>query len=324
MSTPEIKSTAKDWDEVRMGFQTSIMVDTPLSSLAQNLDAPDWPLAGKEETPAKYVDLSFDDLRVLPGLNDHPERIDQLIAILRETLTFDNPFGDMVAQTAEAADRDNPLLKNLAKLGISADFPIAHTLVSGDTKEFCALEKITTLGEFAKFAQSMPPHVIVGGDFRTLLNALAHVNEEVLAKMLPFRVGAKGLHLAEALKQVIETLPAGQRLALFKRLGGKVKPEDAEKVAPMEKAELKQLEAGVRERATPLFEVFGDEVRALRETVAKGETVDRQLAVLADPVLEKIAAALLEPVAGAAEAEAEAEPAAKKRWWRFLTRWFTK
>jgi len=317
-----MKSTAKDWDEVRMGFQTSIMVDTPLSSLAQNLDAPDWPLTGKEETPAKYVDLSFDDLRLLPGLNDHPERIDQLITILRETLTFDNPFGDMVAQTAEAADRDNPLLRNLAKLGIPADFPLVHTLVSADTKEFCALEKIATLGEFAKFAQSMPPHVIVGGDFRTLLNALAHVNEEVLAKMLPFRAGTKGLHLAEALAQLIDAVPAGQRLALFKRLGGKVKPEEAEQVAAMEKSELKQLEADLRERAAPLFEVFADEVRALREALGKGETLARQLAVLADPVRERIAAELLAPAVGEAAAEVEGEPAEKGHWWDFLTRWF--
>ena len=192
MSTPEIKSTAKEWDEVRMGFQTSIMVDTSLSSLAQNLDAPDWPLQGKEETPAKYVDLGFEELRLLPGMNDHPERIDQLIAILRETLVFDDPFGDMVAQAAGEADRDNPLLKNLAKLGISADFPIEHTMVSADTKEFCALEKIVTLGEFAKFAQSMPPHVIVGGDFRSLLNALAHVNEEALASHSAVPPGHQG------------------------------------------------------------------------------------------------------------------------------------
>eukprot|EP01035_Chromulina_nebulosa_P052927 gene52927-72240_t len=39
-----MKSTAKDWDEVRAAFATSIMVDTAISSLAQNLDAPDWPI----------------------------------------------------------------------------------------------------------------------------------------------------------------------------------------------------------------------------------------------------------------------------------------
>ena len=203
-----MKSTAKDWDEVRMGFHTSIMVDTPLNSLAQNLDAPDWPLPGKDETPAKYVDLTFEELQLVPGLNGCPARIDQLIYILRETLGFDDPFGDMVAEDAGAADRENPLLKNLTKLEIPIDFPIEHTTVAAGTKEFCTLEKITTLGEFAKFAQSMPPNVIVGGDFRTLLNALAHVDEEALAGILPFRPGSKGLHLPEALGQLVDALPA--------------------------------------------------------------------------------------------------------------------
>jgi hypothetical protein len=319
-----MKSTAKDWDEVRMGFQTSIMVDTSLNSLAQNLDAPDWPLQGKEETPAKYVDLGFEELRLLPGLNDHPERIDQLIAILRETLVFDNPFGDMVAQAAGTADRDNPLLKNLAKLGISADFPIEHTMISADTKEFCALEKIATLREFAKFAQSMPPHVIVGGDFRSLLNALAHVNEEALAAILPFRPGTKGLHLAEALGQLTAALPAGHRLALFKRFGGRIKPEETAQVAELEKDELKKLEADLRERAVPLFDLFGDELRELQASLKDGGSLERYLVVLEDPVRETLAAELLEPVSGEVGARVVAAPAKKGGLWGFFSRLFNK
>ena len=45
------KYTIRDWDETRAAFGTSIMVNTALSSLAQNLDGPDWPLKGKDETP---------------------------------------------------------------------------------------------------------------------------------------------------------------------------------------------------------------------------------------------------------------------------------
>ena len=40
-------------------------------------------------------------------------------------------------------------------------------------------------------------NVIVGGDFRKLLNALSHVDEGALAEVLPFRRGQKGLHLVE-------------------------------------------------------------------------------------------------------------------------------
>ena len=35
---PEPKYTEKDWNEVRAAFASSIMVDTQISSLAQNLD----------------------------------------------------------------------------------------------------------------------------------------------------------------------------------------------------------------------------------------------------------------------------------------------
>ncbi len=43
-SMPEPTFTEKDWDEVRTAFASSIMVDTQISSLAQNLDGPTWPV----------------------------------------------------------------------------------------------------------------------------------------------------------------------------------------------------------------------------------------------------------------------------------------
>ena len=151
-----MKSTAKDWDEVRSAFASSIMVDTPLTSLAQNLDGVDWPIKGKDETPAKYIDLDFDEAVELLQLKGQPaDRFDQLVDIMRETLAFDNPFGEMVAQTEVAAARDNALLKNMAKLGIPENFPIVLTALEPGTLDFCKLEKLNTLGEFAVFAQGM-------------------------------------------------------------------------------------------------------------------------------------------------------------------------
>src|SRR5882757_8024894 len=197
-----MKSTAKEWDEVRSAFASSIMVDTALNSLAQNLDAPDWPIKGKEETPSKYIDLNFDEVTEMLQLKGQkPERLDQLVSILKETLAFDSPFGEMVTQTEAASVRDNPLLKNLAKLGIPENFPMALTALDAGTLDFCKLEKLSTLAEFAVFAQGMSQNVIVGGDFRKLLNALSNVDEAALAEVLPFRVAAKGLHLPEALVQ---------------------------------------------------------------------------------------------------------------------------
>lgn len=194
------KYTIRDWDETRAAFATSIMVNTAISSLAQNLDGPDWPLKGKDETPAKYIDLAYEEvIEYLALKGQPPERIDQLIGILKETLSFDEPFGDMVTQNEESERRDNQMLRNMARLEIPESFPIALSALSKETLDFCRLEKLGTLGEFAVFAQGMAQNVIVGGDFRKLLNALSHVDEQALSEVLPFRRGAKGLHLVEAL-----------------------------------------------------------------------------------------------------------------------------
>src|SRR5581483_5125620 len=100
------------------------------------------------------------------------------------------------------------------KLGIPENFPIVLTALEPGTLEFCKLEKLTTLGEFAVFAQGMSQSVIVGGDFRKLLNALSHVDEAALARVLPFRPGTKGLHLVEALAQVAPAPDAAARTEL--------------------------------------------------------------------------------------------------------------
>jgi hypothetical protein len=259
MSESANKFTAKDWDEVRSAFAASIMVNTPLSSLAQNLDGPDWPVRGKEETPAAYIDLSYDELIAMLGMKGMtPARADFLITLLKETLAFDNPFGEMVAQSESTALKDNQLLRNLAKLGIPENFPIGLTALSPDTIEFCKLENLATLGEFCIFAQGMSQNVIVGGDFRKLLNALSHIDESSLAESLPFRVGDKGLHLAEAMVQ------------------------SSRATAPLK-------------RAAQAAEWFKDELEALKKDLKAGGSLERALQVLGNPDMEKRATEMLLP-----------------------------
>jgi hypothetical protein len=196
------KYTEKDWDEIRTTFASSIMVDTQISSLAQNLDGPVWSVKSKDETPAKYIDLSYGEAIELLALKGQTaDKLDLLISIMKETLAFDNPFGDMIEQTEAAALRDNPLLKNMGRIGVPENFPITLTALSADTVDFCKLENLKTLGEFAVFAQGMSQNVIIGGDFRRLLNALSNLDEATLAEILPYRKGTKGLHLVEALGQ---------------------------------------------------------------------------------------------------------------------------
>ena len=54
-------TTPQDWDAVRTAFASSILVDTALSSLAENLDGPLWPNPDKSETPANYIDFDYDE-----------------------------------------------------------------------------------------------------------------------------------------------------------------------------------------------------------------------------------------------------------------------
>jgi hypothetical protein len=258
------KYTAQDWDQIRASFGASIMVNTAISSLAQNLDGPDWPIKGKDETAAKYIELDYAQVLELLALKGQsPERADLLIGILKETLAFDNPWGDMVVQTEAAEKKDNQLLKNMSRLEIPVAFPITLTGLSASTMEFCKLEKLTTLGEFAIFSQSMSQNVIVGGDFRKLLNSLSHVDERTLAECVPFRPGAKGLHLIEALAQAT------------------AKPVPAE-------------------HAAAAAEWFKDELDALKKDLASGGTLSRHLQVLANPAVEAKVSELLAPHLGSA------------------------
>jgi hypothetical protein len=279
-----MKVTAKEWDEIRKAFAHSIMVDTSLSSLAQNLDGPEWPIKGKDETPSKYIDLTFDEVvEILKLKGQSPERMDQLVSLLKETLAFDSPFGDMVEQTQAASERDNQLLKNMAKLGIPENFPISLTALEPGTLEFCKLEKLSTLGEFAVFAQGMSQNVIVGGDFRKLLNALSHVDEASLAQVLPFRPGQKGLHLVEAVAQAARSKDAVERTGLA-------------------------------------ITWFRDELAAMEKELAAGGSLERRFVALNDPALEKRAVELLRPHVRVPES-AKAEPEKKKSG---LFGWFKK
>ena len=149
-----------------------------------------------------------------------------------------------------ASARDNPLLKNLAKLGIPENFPNTLTALEAGTLEFCKLEKLSTLGEFAVFAQGMAQNVILGGDFRKLLNALSHVDEVALAEALPFRRGHKGLHLVEALAQAASASDASARAEI----------------------------------ATTWF---SEELAAIERNLQTGGSLERQFVVLGNPELER-------------------------------------
>lgn len=284
------KYTSADWDEVRKKFRHSLMVDTSLSSLAQNLEIKDWPHRGEDEKPSKYIDFTWDELLMLPEIAGKTDRVEHLVTILKETAAFDDPFGEMAAQVEETAARENPILKTLSRLAIPEAYPLSLVNVSEATRSVCASEGVNTIGEFANLAQQMSTRVVLGGDFRTLLNVLSHGDEAGIGEFLPFRKGATGLHLAEALGLAAAGLPRPEQLGLAKSYGAKLSPADAAAAKAVGKESAEKLEATVRKAAEAALAWFKDEKTELVKKLGEGMTLERYLHVVNDPAREAIAA----------------------------------
>lgn len=312
------KFTPKDWDDVRRRFRSSIMADTSLNSLAQSLDTSDWPVKGEEEKPAKYIDFDYTELLLQPEIGGSEKRADHLIGILKETLAFDDPFGDMVAQVEESTSRENPVLKTLERLGIPAAYPLNLVSLSEGTRTICQSEGVLTLGEFANLAQQMSTRVVIGGDFRMLLNALSHGNEDGIGQFMPFRRGAKGLHLPEALGLAAGRLSRTEQLGLAKAYGLRLIGVDDQTPA-LSGAAMAKAEQVVNAATEAALSWFATESALLADRVKAGAPLERELVVLADPAREIIAARAYRQAVGGTLAE---QPAATPRKSGFFARLF--
>jgi hypothetical protein len=286
------KYTAQEWDEIRKKFRHSIMADTSLVSLAQNLDTQEWPHAGDDEKPSKYIDFSFEELMMMPEIAGKEAKADHLIGILKETLAFDDPFGDMVAQVEETAAKENPILKTLSRLSIPDAYPLMLANFSEGTRVVCSSEGVKTIGEFANLGQQMSTRVVLGGDFRLALNALTHGDEEGIAQFLPYRKGHTGLHLAEAIGLIAAGLPRPDQLALAKFYGAKLGAADAAAAKVITKDQAEKHEAMLRATVVAALDWFKDQQEALLKHLADGGTLERYFVVLNDAAREAIAVRL--------------------------------
>ncbi len=306
------KYTAKDWEDVRKRFHSSIMADTSLSSLAQNLDTADWPVKGEEEKPSKYIDFNHEELLMLPEIAGSEKRVDHLIGILKETLAFDDPFGDMVAQVEESASKENTVLKTLGRLGIPEDYPLALVNLSEGTRAVCASEGVATIGEFANLAQQMSTRVVIGGDFRALLNALSHGDEEGIGQFLPFRKGSSGLHLQEALGLAAAAVGRPEQVALAKAYGAKLAGTEAAAAGLSADAQARA-EQRVQTAVNATLDWFKDAAAALVAKLNAGGSLERELVVIGDPVREAIAARFFRAGLAAKLNSSAAAPVAPKK-----------
>jgi hypothetical protein len=286
------KFTSTEWDDIRKKFRHSIMADTSLVSLAQNLDTKEWPHAGAEEKPSKYIDFSYEELLMLPEIAGKADKADHLIGILKETLAFDDPFGDMVAEVEKTAAKDNPILKTLGRLNIPEAYPMMLANFSEGTRVVCASEGVKTIGEFANLGQQMATRVVLGGDFRNALNALTHGDEEGISQFLPYRKGATGLHLPEAIGLIPAALPRPEQLGLAKAYGAKLSAADAAAAKALTKDQVEKLEATMRMTLTTALDWFKDQKAALVKHLEDGGSFERYFVVINDPAREAIAVKL--------------------------------
>ncbi len=299
MPTPATSADAAAWEKTRHAFAKSILVDTPVASLAADLDGPPWPVNAPDETPASYICLPYAQaVAALAARGLTPARLGQLIEILNETAAFDEPFGDMTDLSTLAAgggDAGSPLRKNLSALGLPSDFPLCLSALSEGTLELCRLEKADTLGGFVDFAGRVSQAVIVGGDFRDLLNAIAHRDDKTLARLLPYRPGARGLHLIEGIALEASRLDPATRAAVA--------------------SDPLAASAALRRRVSRLAAWFPDQLDALRAEAAAGAAAALLVAPLADAALRPATAGLLQP-----HLPAPPSPPKPRPFWRRLLR----
>jgi hypothetical protein len=302
--------TELEWNRIRLGFQNSIMAETSLKALSEDMGLSSWPVDGEGETPTKYTHLSYDALCAHPTFAVRPELLLQLIEILKQTLAFDDPFGDMVVSVDEAEAQDNEILKNMEKLGIPPNFPLTLAHLSEETADLCKREELTSLEELADFAQKMAQQIVIGGDLRTFINSLANVDESGISEFIPLRPGSKGLHLIEAVALLIKNLPTPFRYAICQRYGATLNQGQKAEASQAVRQQIAEYDSKVRESISDRLIWCNGEEEEIRSILASGESLDRAVMVLNDPVLEAGTRGILTQVYGTGRS---AEPDLQKR-----------
>ena len=315
---------AQNWESVRKSFRTSIMVDTSLKALAENVGTDKWPIPGKDESPSKYLDLTIEELHMLPELASKPERINLLVEILQETLAFDDPFGDMVDQVEASSKAEDNIVKNLRTLEIPTDFPIDLTSLSPETKQFCITEGLDTLGQFIEFSQNMAQNIVVGGDFRSFLNALAHVDEVGIARYLPFREARKGFHLAESVGHIVNARTDDEKLALRKEFGGVLTEEEENSRVKIASDRLTRIEDDMIGRLDRYMEWFKGGREDLEKRLSEGVTLERYFMTLDDPGVEVVAVNIMSKYLASKGVEVGRAAASKRGLFGRFSRMFRK
>jgi len=281
----------EEWEHIRKRFFNSILNDTEIVKLGQNVGV-SWPFKGSDETPSKYIEYSFDELKDVPGLIGKQRRLHSLIDILRETLAFDDPFADMVETVESESEEDDTFERILAKLMIPTTLPSEFLHFSPDTNELVKNEDLKTLLEVIHFGQKLARSVVVGGDLKTFLNGLAHKDEPGIKKHIPYRRGERGVHLAEAIGLIGSDLDEATQYELLLQSGEELTAEEESiRVAgsPLKK------EAAIKvalQKVDAVCNWFTAEASELEQLFSSGGKPERFFIYMNEPQSERTACAL--------------------------------
>jgi hypothetical protein len=260
-----------EWDKVRLAFLNSLMVDTPISSLAQNLELDeDWPIDTEGEVPSKYIGLSWEEINLLPGLAGRPHNIRLLTTILSETMAFDDPFAEMADSVESATKEDDSLTRTLTDLEIPLDLPLDFSLLDREMIDFFTGESASTIGEFVAFSGKLAHSgLLLGGDLQGLLNALVVRDEAKIAHYLPFRPQSKGVHLVETLGILERKLSDVERNSLLKRYGSRHNEGEL-----FEQEEVEALELRLLSQTRKMAKLCESEIAEIAQLVANGRSYE--------------------------------------------------
>jgi hypothetical protein len=294
------KYSAEEWEHIRNRFYNSILNDTEIAKLGQNVGI-SWPFKGSDENASKYIEYDFEELKSVPGLVGKRSRIKLLMDILRETLAFDDPFSDMVDTVESEGEEDVTFERILAKFEIPINYPVNFVHFEASTREMLAKEDVNTLIDAIHFAQKIAQNVVVGGDLKSFLNGLAHKDEQGITKHLPYRRGIRGLHLPEAIGLIARDLPEAAQLQLLAH--GEV-GLTAEEQALLAKASSLNVEASIKsavEQVAKVSDWFTAEATELKQIFDTGGSPERYFIMINAPRRERIALELAKLQLGIAD-----------------------
>lgn len=285
------KYSAEEWEYICRRFTNSILNETEIAKLGQNAGI-SWPFKGNDENPNKYIEYTFDELNSVPGLIGKKSRIHKLFDILRETLAFDDPFGDMADQVEAGNEQDDTFDRILERLEINKDYPAKFVHFRDDTIELLSRESnAQTLIDIIHFGQGLSHSAVVGADIKALMNSLAHKDHVGIRKHIPYR-RAGGLHLAEAIGLIADDLNDSLQAELLFQSGAALSSEELALRERGVAADSERQLSSALDQVTELCNWFSVEAADLKEIFAAGGAPERFFLINNEPRTERVALAL--------------------------------